>query len=373
MVFCVPPRAHEFARGTDIMMVDPYPIPNSPVTQVADTVDLVGNAVNWTIPIWCVPQAFGGDQWWGREPTWQEQRCMTWLAIAHGATGIQYFIRMIPHQWPFGEAMWAECRKMAAEVRELTPVLLSHEPQPPVTSVAPTPGLHLAARAYDGEAYVICVNTTKQPTNLAVRCASKPIEGQAEVLFEDRTVPVAADGTIRDVVDALGVRIYAYRTGPAKANQIVLAADNLIKNGGFEAQTNVGFPDYFNTTEAADNGCSWGTDSQEAIEGRHSLFIRCPKDGQVGSPAANTYPMSLKAGKYVLSFYMKADRTDGSAHFGLYGYDKSPWKDAAAGLGWHKETLEFEVPANTQWVYFRIGSNKRGTLWVDALEVRAAA
>ena len=375
MVFCVPPRAHEYARGMDIMMVDPYPIPSSPITSVSDTVDLVGNAVNWTMPIWCVPQAFGGDQWWAREPTWQEQRCMTWLAIAHGATGIQYFIRMLPHQWPFGEAMWAECRKMAAEVRELTPVLLSHEPQPTVAPVTASPWLHLASRAYDGRAYLICVNTTKQPANLAVRCTAKPTESAAEVLFEDRAVPVAADGTIRDMVDALGVRIYAYRTGPAKVNQVALAADNLIKNGGFEAQANVGFPDYFNTTEAADNGCSWGTDPQEAIEGRHSLFIRCPKDCKPGdnfSPAANIYPMSLKAGKYVLSFYMKADRKDGGAHFGLYGYDKSPWKDADAGLEWHKETLEFEVPANTQWVYFRIGSTKRGTLWVDALEARPA-
>ncbi len=373
MVFCVPPKAASYAKGMDIMMVDPYPIPNQAVTAVSDTVDLVGEAVNWTMPIWCVPQAFGGGEWWGREPTWQEQRCMTWLAIAHGATGIQYFIRMEPHERPFGEAMWAECRKLAGEVRELTPVLLSSEPAPEVAATPPVPWLHLTARAYDGAVYILAVNTDPQPKALSLRCAAPPLGATAQVLFENRSVPVSADGTLQDLIEGLGVRWYTWRTAPEKPNRVVLAEGNLVRNGGFEAQVVTGIPDAFSVSGRIQNGASWGTDPQEAIEGRHALYIRCPQDGRPWdrvSPGVNCYPMELKPGRYRASLYLKADRDGGGANFGLYGFNKSPWKDVSVGREWRQESVEFEVPKDTRWTHFRVTATKRETLWVDALEVR---
>ncbi len=370
VVFCVPGKAHEYQDAMDIMMVDPYPIPNGPVTRVADTVDLVLNATGAAMPIWCVPQAFGGGEGWGREPTPQEQRCMTYLAIVHGATGIQYFIRRPPHNNPFVDAMWAECRKMAAEIKELTPVLLSHEPAPEVTAAEEDPGLHLMARRYDGGIYVFCVNTDKQPREIAVQCAVQPIEPEAQVLFEDRAVPVSPTGEIHDIIEALGVRIYAYRAAAPRPNRVTLPADNLLHNGGFEQQTNVGFPDYYHVSYGNHPGASWGTDPLEAIEGRHALFIRCPADK--GGPTVIAYPMRLKPGKYVLSFYVKADREGASVHFGVSGFKQSPSRDVAVGRQWQQLSLDFEVPENTRWVHLSLRPSKRGVIWADAVEVRTA-
>ncbi|MBI5832342.1 MAG: hypothetical protein HZB16_08565, partial [Armatimonadetes bacterium] len=87
-------------------------------------------------------------------------------------------------------------------------------------------------------------------------------------------------------------------------------------------------------------------------------------------PGIDAFPMELKEGRYRLSFWVKADRDDGGANFGLYGYDKSPWKDITANRDWHQETLDFEVPRDTQRTCWRITATRRGTLWVDALEVR---
>ena len=368
MVFCVPSKAHEYKDGMDILMVDPYPIPNRPVTNVADTVDLVLEATGGSMPIWCVPQAFGGGEGWGREPTWQEQRCMTYLAIVHGATGIQYFIRRAPHNNPFVDGMWAECRKLAAEIKELTPVLLSHEAAPEVVATDGDPALHLTARQYDGAVYLLCVNTEKQPKSISIECGVAPTEADAEVLFEDRTVPVSQEGEIRDMIDGLGVRIYSYRVGPPKPNQVQLAEGNLLRNGGFENATNPGFPDHFRVGQGKHRGGSWGTDPLEAIEGRHSLFIRCPTDGE--GPTVTCYPMRLKEGKYSVALYVKAGTEGQTVRLHVSGFKDGPSRDADVGTQWQREEMEFAVPAETRWVHFSVRPEKRGIIWADAVEVR---
>ena len=71
--------------------------------------------------IWIVPQCFGGGEGSKREPTAREQRVMTYLALLHGARGIQYFIRKPPSSFPKSPEMWAECSTLALEAAELTP------------------------------------------------------------------------------------------------------------------------------------------------------------------------------------------------------------------------------------------------------------
>ncbi|MDH7569298.1 MAG: hypothetical protein QHJ73_06900, partial [Armatimonadota bacterium] len=88
--------AKEYQGAMDILMHDPYPIPSRPVTVVAQATDQLQAAVEGAMPIWIVPQAFGGGEWWQREPSAQEERVMTYLALIHGATGIQFFIRRPP-------------------------------------------------------------------------------------------------------------------------------------------------------------------------------------------------------------------------------------------------------------------------------------
>ena len=60
-----------------------------------------------------VLQAFGGGEWWGREPTLQEIRSMTWQSVINGATGIQYFVRQGLNYFPKSVAAWNECGRMA--------------------------------------------------------------------------------------------------------------------------------------------------------------------------------------------------------------------------------------------------------------------
>ena len=62
----------------------------------------------------------------------------------------------------------------------------------------------------------------------------------------------------------------------------------------------------------------------------------------------------------------------GSVHFAVSGFPNAPGRDVPVGRQWHKETVDFEVPEKTQWVHFGVWPTKRGVIWVDAVEVRAA-
>ncbi len=368
MVFCVPKRAHEYADALDILMVDPYPIPNSPVTRVSETVDLVRRTAPADVAIWCVPQAFGGGEGWGREPTPREERCMTYLAIVHGATGIQYFIRRPPMNNPFVGALWGEIRAMASEIKALTPVLLSREPSPHAMPVPADPSIHVTARRYAGEAFMLCVNSENRPRRFAVQCNAKPCEPTARVLFEDRTVPVSRDGRIEDLIDGYGVRIYAYRVTPPPKPRAPKAT-NLLRNGGFEQQANVGYPDYFHFGQGKDQAASWGTDPLEAYEGRHALFIRCPSAG--AGPSVTSYPMRLGPGPYRVTVYLKADRPDFAAAVSVGGGKQPARLKCVLGPKWKLFALDFEGPAKPRRVHFSLRPESRGMMWADAIRVSA--
>ena len=92
VVFVIPERAAPFIHALDIAMTDPYPIPGD-VIAVQDHMRALSTAFRFRKALWLVPQAFGGGEFWQREPTGPEIRVMTWLGIQEGAMGIQYFIR----------------------------------------------------------------------------------------------------------------------------------------------------------------------------------------------------------------------------------------------------------------------------------------
>ena len=116
----------------DIVMIDPYPIPHGDVTVVSDSVDAAFEIAGPDMPNWTVPQAFGGGEWWKREPTAQEEIAMTYLSLLHGSRGIQYFIRRDPIANPKAPVAWGACRQAALETSQLVPAFFSLEEAPAV-------------------------------------------------------------------------------------------------------------------------------------------------------------------------------------------------------------------------------------------------
>ncbi|KAL2209673.1 hypothetical protein CC79DRAFT_1271127, partial [Sarocladium strictum] len=137
----------EYTAGIDIVMSDPYPIGITPdwsvrwhtpvnetfgnsgcdncrgtIMDVADRIDDMMNYREWVggvharKPVWAVPQNFGNESYWDREPTEAETKVMDVLMFNHGAKGRMAWIH------PVSDAMAAGTAAMAKTVT-VSPVL----------------------------------------------------------------------------------------------------------------------------------------------------------------------------------------------------------------------------------------------------------
>ena len=376
MVFCQSAAAARYARGMDVCMTDPYPIPHAPVTNVAEFCDRINRDLGEMLPLWVVPQAFGGGEWWKREPSRQEERVMTYLALIHGATGIQYFIRRPPAVNPNSPDLWSECRRLMFELGQLTPALAGERiwndqlrgvtPEG-VTGAPQLPeGLQAAAFKERGALTVLCANVKNQPTTLALALPVK-WTGAAEVMFENRTVPVA-EGKLADMIDAMSTRVYRLQVEPPPANLVELDPKNLIVNPSWEEAANVGTPDGCYLGYLGDNAATWTVDPRLAAHGRQCLRLRTPVEGKGISVAPFPLKLTPKQ-KYVLTIWAKGERAGQKFSFTL--------DTATAAQGTHELTTDWKEyrveftasePAKArQSPSLRLVS--AGSAWFDALQV----
>ena len=301
MVFMAPFMASRaYSDAFDIVMADPYPVPTLPISMVDKLAKDLHAEFKAKQPQWMVVQAFGGGEWWEREPTLQEIRSMTWQSVINGSTGIQYFIRLGPNYFPKSASTWNECGKMALEIAELTPWLLSDEEAPQAESYSSD--IVVTSKLYNGKIAVIVVNKKNEPVASSIRI--KGIAGRkAKVLFENRTVNIS-DGVIYDHLPPYGSQTYLIDTD--RSNNIITNGNNLIKDPGFESIFSPGVPTACYARPGVDRGATYFTDSREYFDGNHSLRLITPKEG--ASAGIRFFPCQVKAGSsYMISLWAKSD------------------------------------------------------------------
>ena len=182
----------DFLPSFDIIGFDPYPVPTRPIGQVADFATGFRKAT-FARPMWAVPQAFD----WGwfrpqdkakeRMPTVEEVESMTFQAIAGGANGIIYYGYYV-YRKPTCSMPFDECfgRVMAAarEVKRYEDVFLSAVAGPRVRSESAS----VLARSWgaeDGGAWVLVVNTTREPVTAKIDIAGTWREAEGGMLRKE--------------------------------------------------------------------------------------------------------------------------------------------------------------------------------------------
>jgi hypothetical protein len=140
---------------------------------------------------------------------------MTWQSIINGATGIQYFVRQGLNYFPKSVATWGECGRIAVEVAELTPWLLSDEEPLPVESNSKN--VLVTSRVHNGQLIIMAVNRINEPVSTSFRVTGIN-NGKVRVLFENRLVPVKC-GIISDQLAPFGSQVYLVSIKPEKGLQ----------------------------------------------------------------------------------------------------------------------------------------------------------
>lgn len=293
--------ARKYERAVDIVMADPYPIPDLPASMVGDVTLRLINEFNGRKPVWIVPQAFGGGELWGREPTIQEIRSMTYQSVINGATGIQYFVRHGLNSFPKSVSAWGECGKIALEIAELTPWLLSDEPANSVQSFSKN--IIVSSKLHNGQLVVLAVNKINEPQRIDI-AVSGIGDSRAKVIFENRTI-TANYGIISDQLPAFGSQVYLIDINKSLKESFAWS-NNLLKDPGFEDISSTGVPSACYARPGEDRGATYFTDSREHLEGNHSLRIITPKDSN--SVTLRFFPINVKTGcSYLLSIWAKSD------------------------------------------------------------------
>jgi hypothetical protein len=368
IVFARPEVARQYAAAMDLVMTDPYPIPQQPPAAAYDAISGLVAEFDGEKPVWIVPQAFGGNEWWQREPTAQEERVMTYLGLLGGATGVQYFVRHGLNGFPKSTITWGECGRLALEVAELTPALLSQEARPEVTSADES--IRAGAWRERDVITVLAVNTENRPRMMRLRVAGLVRNYDAAAIFENRTVPVIA-GRIEEMIDAYGTRAYEIVLRPRPRGDLVLDPRSLIVNPSFEDNPTVGTPEGCYAHVGTGRGATYFVDARVARLGRHSVRMNLPS-GSDGL-ALSLFPVPVAQGKsYRLSVWAKAlapKTADGQwpvLKLGLYGAGEQTFPLTA---DWQEYVLEGPMTLDRKRTTPSIALTTPGTAWVDAVQL----
>ena len=291
----------KYSDALDIVMADPYPVPDIPVSLIGNVTGQLKAEFAGKKPVWIAQQSFGGGEIWSREPTLQEIRSMTWQAIIRGATGIQYFVRQGLNYFPKSAATWSECGRIAMEVAELTPWLLSDEVTLPVESSSPN--ILLSSKRHNDQLLVMVVNKVNEPAIITIRIPGIK-NARAKLIFENRSLPVTG-GSITDHLAAFGSQVYLISLNPDK-EQKPSAGRNMIADSGFEDASSPGIPSSCYARPGGDRGATYFLDTREKVEGNHSVRLITPQENK--SVALRFYPFSVKSGKsYIVTIWAKSD------------------------------------------------------------------
>ena len=224
----------DYRDVADIHSDDIYPVPTSPLAYVAKFSDsVVKGAAGEPGWLWLQMSPLQGPDyiWEGgipdRAPTMTEVRCMTYMAVAHGISGIQYFA--FHYNTPKGgdwwinqsePAFWAQWADLTAELRLLGPYYLLAPEAPGLMSkiiegsAKPSnfgyTALHVSLRQTESGYFLIAVNGFNSPIKawfkVPVPDGGLAADGAA-VRSEHRLVDVK-NGVFEDSFEPYAVHLY---------------------------------------------------------------------------------------------------------------------------------------------------------------------
>lgn len=241
----------------DISGVDPYPIPELPLTVVTDWSDLNRISARNAKPPWTVIQLHAPELYYPisppgrREPTLAEKRCMVYLALAAQARGLMFFsyfdhFRELIYDSATGQPVvvtppvdptlaprrLSELSAIGTELRSLGPKLLSGQPRP----LAPQNAGQVRTRAveYGGYLWVLLANPSDaaDPINIGLPAGSwagvdaphGTVSGQLlDGSTLRATVPARNGGYLRVARAGIGGRRWALL--PGTANDVGVGAE----------------------------------------------------------------------------------------------------------------------------------------------------
>lgn len=214
-------QVRDYLDTFDAIGTDPYPIPASPARRAADWTRRTVAAVAHSRPVWMVPQVFNwacyrktdAERAKLRPPTLAEMRSMAWQCVTEGATGLvfySFFDLQRDQRFPFDQ-QWPKVKRVAREIKEYIPVLLSVEPVRPLQVKSP-PAVHTLTRQLGGSTYLVVVNDG--PAAVAAWIRAPAGLSRPRVRLGDDTLTAEPNGVHRIALAPFAVKVLEFAATP---------------------------------------------------------------------------------------------------------------------------------------------------------------
>ena len=165
-----------------------------------------------------LPQAFGGVEHWPRAPTPAELRNMVYQGLVQGAKGVLFYRfcqAQERHIQP--EELWREVCRLAAELRELTPALISPDWQFPIRAdggkLSRVAGVDVMLKQMAEGYYLFTVNVTDRRRTVPLSEMALPPFDEA-VPLHGAPEPGWVDGRLRLSLAPLQAAVYRLKRSP---------------------------------------------------------------------------------------------------------------------------------------------------------------
>ena len=371
IVFMLPSKFKLFRNTMDIAMTDPYPVPG-PLDIVEQFVKQMNRDFSHEKSIWLVPQAFGGQEMWAREPTAKEIRLMTYVGLVNGVKGIQYYTHAPGNLNPQSVSAWSVCSDIAVEVNQMSSFLLSDEAAP--SSFTPDSNILVKSFSHNNDLLVIAVNKENRPRSFTIQVNDPDgrLSGakHASLWFENREINFDR-GNIADIIDAYGTRIYLIK-GTKNKDSIKPYKGNLTFNPGFEKIVSPGLPIGSNTKksfqERKEQGASFFIDSRQSVEGMFSLRLITPVDSTGNK--IRLLPMVISAGNsYTASVWVKAKEQKKMPVLRINIEGPNKQKTFALTNEWQQYSFTFRTDSLFSSAILSFDLLTAGTAWFDLIQL----
>ena len=212
---------------TDIMCGDVYPVPASPMEVQAAYSDVIVKGCLGK-PAWqyvqmspVMPELKDKD----RHPSIEEVRCLTYMSITHGITGVNYFAFQVRpwYDWRINESApeyWAKWPGLLKELRSVSPFFMVPN-VPGKVEVLQTEGskkgpwgqdaLHIALRKVKKEYLLIAVNGLNEKVS-AELTLPLPLAKSGKVVSENRNINLKDNKALQDTWEPYAVHVYKFKS-----------------------------------------------------------------------------------------------------------------------------------------------------------------
>jgi hypothetical protein len=188
-----------YANAVDLLLPDPYTLRSVPTPQFGLMEMLQKSqaaSVNSITPtaVVSVLQAFKYEDEFdkenkdsGRVPSYEEERCISYLSIAAGQQGVTFYayhssatyLKAYPQHWE-------NLKRLASELRDRSPIFLAPSAKP-VAHISDKELVQFS-RLYDGAHYLFVINPDAKARNATIQFDASVTS--AHLLEEDRTLSV---------------------------------------------------------------------------------------------------------------------------------------------------------------------------------------